>query len=289
MKKIFFVGNRVGVYSAIDKEKYEIVKLMVVKNSMLHSYVKANNIPHEILESKIDLINNIDNTDFEILVSNGCPYIIPVSNVKKENQIFINIHPSLLPDLKGKHPINGAILFQRDAGATCHVMDDGIDTGQAIAQVKIPLTDDLDLGLLYRLSFEAEVDAFKMAEARCFLKDDSLQSTNQSDKEFIYYTRKANDSLITFKESVKEIMRKVNAFNISSQQAYFIYENNEYKVRECKLIENSYLMKKIDLYCENQVMYKYDNSLVIKKENKIIVLKYITGDLTIINDKTILV
>lgn len=58
--------------------------------------------------------------DWDLLISNGCPYILPASEFQKEGRVLVNIHPSLVPDLRGKSPINGALLFGREAGASCH-------------------------------------------------------------------------------------------------------------------------------------------------------------------------
>ena len=44
---------------------------------------------------------------------------------------YVNIHPSFLPDLRGIDPVLGSILFKRDAGATCHIMSEKIDAGDA--------------------------------------------------------------------------------------------------------------------------------------------------------------
>lgn len=38
--------------------------------------------------------------DLDILVSNSCTFIISFREIKKENQLFINIHPSLLPSYR---------------------------------------------------------------------------------------------------------------------------------------------------------------------------------------------
>ena len=41
--------------------------------------------------------------DYDILVSNGCPYILPLNELKKAK--YVNVHPSLLPNLKGIDPV----------------------------------------------------------------------------------------------------------------------------------------------------------------------------------------
>lgn len=53
------------------------------------------------------------------------------------------------------------LLFDRSCGATCHIMDDNIDTGDIISRVKIPTTPDIEAGILYQLCFKAEVEVFK--------------------------------------------------------------------------------------------------------------------------------
>ena len=73
-----------------------------------------------------------------------------------------------MPDLRGKSPINGAILYERKAGVTCHYMNDNIDDGDIISQIPIDYSEDLDAGLLYQLSFSAEGDVFEMAYKNSF-------------------------------------------------------------------------------------------------------------------------
>jgi len=105
---------------------------------------------------------------YELLISNGCPYLLPVYQLYTGARKFINIHLTLLPEQRGPHAVNGATLYQYGAGAICHIMDGGADTGPVISRVDIPYSPDLDLGMLYQLSFTTEVDAFTIAEARHF-------------------------------------------------------------------------------------------------------------------------
>ena len=148
---------------------------------------KKKQIPYQVIHSKKVLIEEINKTDFNILVSNGCRYILPVS--KLPNKKYINFHPSCLPDLKGIDPAIGAILFQRDGGATCHIMNDNIDAGDIISQVKIPYTKDIDVCLMYQLSFIAEKKCFHLAYARNF---EPLKA-QEADDNAIYYSRTQED------------------------------------------------------------------------------------------------
>lgn len=55
----------------------------------------------------------IKEQEYDILISSGCPYILPVTELTKlkRDSKYINIHTSLLPDCKGRHPINAALLL----------------------------------------------------------------------------------------------------------------------------------------------------------------------------------
>jgi len=273
-KRVLFIGNRNSVLRKIIDLKMRIIKVLCVKDSYLEKYLHVNNIEHEIITDKQMLIDSIEKSDFDILISNGCPYIIPVTELKKEYQLYINIHPSLLPDLKGKHPINGALLFNRRAGATCHLMDDGIDTGVIISQIPIDI-NDLDLELLYKLSFLAEADAFEIAYNRNFNEDREILNLEDLDNGYIYYSRRDKDLLINFNEDKDSIIRKVKAFAIEGQGAYFLFENNKFRVYEVQVITNKYLINKYARCNDREIVLIYGNKIIIKKDQDLLKLKFI--------------
>ncbi len=289
MKRIFFIGSRLNVYKSIDTSKYEIVCLFVVKNSYLHKLSIEKNLKHYIIEDKESLINYILSIDFDILISNGCPYILPISYLKKQKeQIFINIHPALLPEIKGKHPINASILYNINIGATCHIMNDDIDSGDIISRVEFPITEDLELGLIYNLSFELEKEVFKIAENRGFKIDINLNKSLK-DKKSIYFTRNLfNNKIAISNDNIDLIMRKIRAFNIEGQNAYFVFKDMRFEVKECSIITNKKFIDYVSNYRNNQVIYKYDKNLVVKKDEYVILFKYISGDLDKIKENDIL-
>ena len=61
----------------------------------------------------------------------------------------LNLHPSLLPRHRGATPIPATILADdRESGVTLIRMDEGLDTGPIIGQVRIPLAGDETTPLL---------------------------------------------------------------------------------------------------------------------------------------------
>jgi methionyl-tRNA formyltransferase len=61
----------------------------------------------------------------------------------------INVHGSLLPQLRGAAPIQWAVIRgDRETGVTTMFMDAGMDTGDTILQAAVPVTDDDTTGSL---------------------------------------------------------------------------------------------------------------------------------------------
>ena len=204
----------------------------------------------------------IRTTDFDILVSNGCPYILPIDDLP--NAKYINIHPSCLPDLRGVDPVIGAVLFDREAGASCHIMDQGIDTGQIVAQVKIPMTDDLDVTLLYQLSFFAERRVFADALSRKFKP--AFPQVEKSD--LVYYTRRLEDRQIAFLEPNKIILRKIKAFSNRSLGCEFTVKGNVINVYSAHVVRNPYLSKILEKFEDCVIALSFENSIVFKKDDQ---------------------
>ena len=251
------------------KLNLDLVKIMAVEDSYLQKELEKRGIDFTLIDSKQQLIEQIKQTDFDIFLANGCPYILPIVELKTKNKQFINIHPSYLPDLRGADPQPGALLFGKDSGATCHVMDNGIDTGEIIAQIKISYSKDLDAALLYQLSFMAEIDVFYKAYKNNF----EVQTVQLLNGDEIYYSKKHNDLKIDFNQIAKTIYQKIKAFSNRSQGAYFTFKNEKYKVYDCEIVDNSYLNSKIDSCQNGEVILNYENKLLIKSKDKVIKLK----------------
>ncbi len=258
--KYVFAGNRAFVFKQMLKLDCDFAGIFAVENSFLERELQALNINYKIIKNKQSLIEDLKKLEFNCFVSNGCPYILPVSQMKKDNQLFINVHPSLLPDLRGKHPINGAILFGRKHGVTCHHMDDGIDTGSIITNLEIPITQEIDLALLYQLTFIAEGEVFKSAYNQNFEAGNLLNA----EIEPIYYTRKKEDLFITKEHTLGEVLLKIRAFGIPSIAARFFRDGKEYKIIKAKTLNNDTLDALFKKYKDNQVVCAYDSNVVVK-------------------------
>jgi methionyl-tRNA formyltransferase len=67
----------------------------------------------------------------EIIVSGGVSGILR-NNILSIPTYFIGCHPGLLPKVRGSDVVAHAIVYNQPLGATCFVMDSGVDTGLII-------------------------------------------------------------------------------------------------------------------------------------------------------------
>ncbi len=268
-KRIVFIGNRINVLQeALNESTWEVVKIFSVAGSNLSQHLYQTDIPFDTFsfKDKRQVVDEIQNLDFDILVSNGCPFILPISELASPSRMFLNTHPSLLPALKGPHPINGLFLFNHKTfGATTHYMLDDVDAGRIVAQVKHPLTKDLDLGLVYRLSFMLEADVFRSAIS-------ILKSTNytyiglEHIGEHSYYKRQPEDMIAdSTKETSSEIVTKVKAFEISSLGVKIKLSNGELvKALNADTLTNEILIEKFSSNEPGDVILEYEGKLLIQ-------------------------
>lgn len=265
--RFVFIGNRFPVLEKLFENKCNVIKIYSVANSFLSRELDSKHIGYDVIPSKKELIAELLELQFDVLVSNGCPYILPISRLKKGNMLFVNVHPSLLPDLKGKNPINGAVLFNRKHGVTCHYMDDGIDTGDIIQQIEIPITEDINLDLLYKISFLAEGEVFEQALHKGFV----VQGTNKYDEESIYYSREDQDLIIQREDNLEIIQRRIKAFSTKGLYARIMYNEGTIRLSDCTVIKNPIVYQLYGNKPSFSVIEKYGEKYFLFKAEKTII------------------
>lgn len=106
--------------------------------------------------------------EYDLVLSAGFPYLFPAYILCKD-PIFINSHPSLLPDYKGYNAIKDAFQAREEfMGVTIHHMDETFDTGTIIHQEKRSVLG-LNLEEIYSVVFgQLEPKAIRQALAILF-------------------------------------------------------------------------------------------------------------------------
>ena len=279
MKKFLFVGNRKFVLEELVKKNLDLT-VVIIKNSHLEKEFKKFKLKKfYLISNKYQLLKLLKKINFDVLISNGCPFKIPINIFK--NKTLINVHPSYLPDLKGIDPVIGSIIFKRDAGATAHIMNDKFDSGKIISRKKIIYSDDLDATLLYQLSFLAEKEVINEAFKKKF-----KATIYQPLGKWINYKRSEKDKVIDLSENIYSIIQKIKAFNNLSQGSFFSVLRKKFKVYRAEILHNLFIKNYIRNFNNHQVVLVGENFIIFKKDNLPIKFSEIKGDIKYIKVKS---
>lgn len=100
------------------------------------------------LQWDAQLIEHMDALQPDLVVSAGFMRILSPYFVSRFK--MINTHPALLPAFPGAHAVRDAIAAGVSVtGATVHWVDAGVDTGEIIAQVQVPVRPSDDESTLH--------------------------------------------------------------------------------------------------------------------------------------------
>lgn len=125
---------------------------------------------------------------------------------------FMNVHPSLLPRLRGATPIPTAILDGLDAtGVTLMQVTQGVDAGPILSQVGEPIRpDDTTASLGARL---AELGADLLVETLPRYLAGAIEARRQDPRAATYARRlRREDGRIDWSQSAVELWRRARAF-----------------------------------------------------------------------------
>lgn len=136
----------------------------------------------------------------------------------------INIHASLLPDLRGASPINQAIIRgDRKSGVTTFIMDEGMDTGDILLKIEIEIGEGETAGELHdRLAKVAEEIA-----VRTILEFDSIVPEKQVEEQATYSGKmKKVDGRVNWSNTAGEISNRVRG--CAPWPGAFTFHNGRY-------------------------------------------------------------
>ncbi len=166
-EKIFFIGT-----GSVAKKCLEILKsngkyftcLNVEREDfpIVKTTCKRLGVEYKTFKSE-ELQNFLTNqTEKILIISAHNSYIFPRSVTNKENLTIINFHNAYLPYYRGRNAPTWEIYNdEKFGGATWHIVDSGIDTGNIILQEKISISDDETALSLLKKSAEKGIAIFE--------------------------------------------------------------------------------------------------------------------------------
>ena len=202
--KVSLVVTKPDAYKGRKQELvYSPVKEVALKHN-IEVYT-----PHNIRVEYDRLLN----MDIDLIVTCAYGGIVPQEVLDIPKYGCVNIHASLLPKYRGSSPIQAA-LFNGDTktGITLMYMDAGMDTGNIIKEVEIPILDTDNVGTLHDKLGILGRDTLK--DLLPDLLNGIVESTKQDEEEATYtkyITRE--DEKIDFNNNGKDIINKIRGLN----------------------------------------------------------------------------
>lgn len=119
---------------------------LTLTQSEVKVWADAHHLPTlEPAKLDVEFIDKIKATNYHLFVVASYGKIIPRAILEMPKSGTLNMHPSLLPKLRGASPIQGAILEDvpvgttHEAGATIMLIDEEVDHGPIVAQESIAI------------------------------------------------------------------------------------------------------------------------------------------------------
>ena len=133
------LSNVAGV-PGLDKAKAHDVETVTIELDKSISDVSARREAHETTIMAV-----LDEHEIEAVILSGYMRILSALFVREWQGRLLNIHPSLLPKYPGAHAHRDALADgARITGCTVHLVDEGVDTGQILAQSQLEIHPDDD-------------------------------------------------------------------------------------------------------------------------------------------------
>jgi len=172
----------------------------------------------------------------DLIVTAAYGQILPKSILELPKHRCINVHASLLPKYRGGAPIHHAVMRGESVtGVTIMYMEAGLDTGDMLAKVELPITDDDTTGTLFeKLSIAgAELLHNTLPE----LLAGRLVAEPQREEDAVYSPNVSRtDEEIDWSRSARAIFNHVRGLN-PFPGAYTWWNGDVFKIWRCREFE----------------------------------------------------
>ena len=195
------------------------------------------------LKGNTEEINFLKSLDLDLIIVVAFGLILPSEILNIPRYGVLNLHPSLLPDLRGPSPIHYTILKRlKFGGVSIMALDAGVDTGPIIAQQRIRIDkNDYFLSLYKRLSLSGAFLLTEVIKTVFKLKINVFQCGFPQD--LAYSGSFSLTGLITsdelkvnfFFDDPLAIYAKIRAFG-EAGGTFFVFRNKNVKIIEARLI-----------------------------------------------------
>lgn len=204
--------NIVAVVTQPDKPQG---RKMILTPPPVKQYAMENGLPvyQPVTLKDGAFAEELSKIDPDLIIVAAYGKILPTYVLDYPKYGCINAHASILPRWRGAAPIQRAIMAgDRLSGVTAMYMAQGLDTGDMILTVRVPITDEDDFGTLHdKLAVAGGEAMTKTIEA---LRAGTVVREAQNDADATYAAKIENpDCVIDFTKSVTDVYNQVRGLS----------------------------------------------------------------------------
>ncbi|CAH1205106.1 Methionyl-tRNA formyltransferase [Paenibacillus allorhizoplanae] len=176
-----------------------------------------------------DSVEQIRQLAPDLIVTAAYGQILPKSVLDLPKYGCINIHASLLPKYRGGAPIHHAVMRgEAETGVTIMYMAVGLDTGDMISRVALPIEDTDTTGMLFEKLSIAGADLLKRTLPD--LLAGRIEAVPQNEADAIYSPNiRREDELLDWSRSAMELWNHIRGLN-AYPGAYTFWNGDVLKV-----------------------------------------------------------
>lgn len=256
MTKIIFMGTpdfSVPVLRQIIDEGYEVIGVVTQpdrpvgrKKVLTPPPVKAEAVKYGIPVFQPEKIREKEELEKilvlnpDLIITAAFGQILPKELLEAPKYGCINVHASLLPELRGGAPIHYAILQgKKKTGITIMYMAEKLDAGDILTQVEVPIIDEDNVGTMHdKLS---KAGAKLLSETLPLLLEGKLTPIRQEERLATFAPNiKREQEKIDWTKSAAEIYNHIRGLN-PWPVAFTNLEGKALKIWRAEKVKEEYL------------------------------------------------
>lgn len=247
--------------------KFSDISHVVYPKNRKNESVKLNDFieEHQISEIMLPFRNNVEEVNrFSTIIQHAHPDLLLVYGFSQiiAPEIFnipdlgtVNVHGALLPDYRGANILNWQIINgETESGVTLHYIDEGVDTGDIIAQSKYPIEFTDTIVDLKRKMIHGSL-VLLVGELPKIFNNTNMRKKQNDENSRHYPPRKPKDGEFLWKWPAHRIYNMIRGLVHPWPGAYYYTENGEKVV--------------IDYYIPFPDIIKIQNEKIFKRSSEL--------------------
>ncbi len=265
---VFFGSSEISVITLNELEKNSLIPSLIVTQSdkpkgrgleiyesLVKIWAKERNIkvesPKNLKDQNfIDLLKDEVTKGAKVFILVSYGKIIPDEILNLAPQGILNLHPSLLPHLRGASPIETSILNDKkdEIGLSIIVLDKEMDHGPIVRQEKIEI-ENWPISKSELTKIFGKIGGKLLTEEILKAEKGTLEHKEQNHSEATYTNKfTKEDSLLDLSDDPRKNYLKFLAFG-DNPAPYFFIEHQGKKIRvkisEAEFSEGKFCLKKV--------------------------------------------